>query len=124
MIEMSITDVTFEQIIGLAALILLLIGIYNTVMTAIKNHMEAKRRHNAPVDTLTAQVESHNRMLDNDKRRLDETDKRLDEMQTEMSMMLKGVRALLSHEINGNSIEKLQESYNSIDDYLINKSGR
>ena len=128
---MNLSDVSFEQLIGLAAVILLLIGIYNTVMTAIKNHIEAKRRHNAPVDALTAQVESHSKMLDKDKRRLDEddkrfedNDKRFEEMQTEMSMMLRGVRALLSHEINGNSIEKLQESYNNIDDYLINKGGK
>ena len=120
---MSITDVTFEQIIWMAALILLMIGIYNTVMTAVKNHMDAKRRHDAPVDTLVARVDAHDTMLANDKRNIEEMDDRLNLLKIESAMTLKGVRALLSHEINGNSDEKLKESYDNIDNYLINKGG-
>lgn len=122
--SMNLTDISFEQLLGLAAVILVLVGIYNTLMTAIKNHMEAKRRHDAPVDTLKAQIENHKQMLANDKKRLDDMELQIHEMQTELSMMLRGVRALLSHEINGNSIDKLQESYNTIDEYLLNKGGR
>ena len=120
---MTLKDVTFEQLIGLAVIIVILAGTYNTIMAAIKNHMEAKKRQNAPVDTLTARVDSHDKMLANDKRRIEEMDERLSSLKTESAMTLKGVRALLSHEINGNSTEKLKESYDNIDNYLINKGG-
>lgn len=120
---MTLKDVTFEQLIGLAVIIVILAGTYNTIMAAIKNHMEAKKRQNAPVDTLTARVDAHDKMLANDKRRIEEMDERLSSLKTESAMTLKGVRALLSHEINGNSTEKLKESYDNIDNYLINKGG-
>lgn len=120
---MTLKDVTFEQLIGLAVIIVILAGTYNTIMAAIKNHMEAKKRHNAPVDTLTARVDAHDKMLANDKRHIEEMDERLSSLKTESAMTLKGVRALLSHEINGNSTEKLKESYDNIDNYLINKGG-
>lgn len=120
---MTLKDVTFEQLIGLAVIIVILAGAYNTIMAAIKNHMEAKKRQNAPVDTLTARVDSHDKMLANDKRSIEEMDERLTTLKTESAMTLKGVRALLSHEINGNSTEKLKESYDNIDNYLINKGG-
>lgn len=120
---MTLKDVTFEQLIGLAVIIVILAGTYNTIMAAIKNHMEAKKRQNAPVDTLTARVNSHDKMLANDKRHIEEMDERLSSLKTESAMTLKGVRALLSHEINGNSTEKLKESYDNIDNYLINKGG-
>lgn len=115
---------TFEQLIGAAVVILILIGVYNTAMTAIKNHLEAKKRHDAPIDTLTERVDAHDKMLSNDKRRLEDMDERLATLKAESAMMLKGVRALLSHEINGNSDDKLKESYDNIDNYLINKGGK
>lgn len=125
---MQLGDLTFGQLVGAGVVILLLLGVYNTVMTAIKNYLEARKRNNAPVDALSEKVSRHDRMLDNDKRKLDEHDRRFDEiderlqaMKTESSMTLRGVRALMSHSINGNSIERLQENAATIDEYLINK---
>ena len=121
---MQIQTLTFEQLIGAVAVILILVGLYNTAMTAVKNYLEAKKRHEAPVDELTARVNAHDKMLSNDKRRIEETDERLATLKAESAMMLKGVRALLSHEINGNSNDKLRESYDNIDNYLISKGGK
>ena len=118
---MKLDDLTFAQLIGAGVVFLLLIGIYNTVMTAIKNHLEAKKRNSAPVDDLRTRVESHARMLERDKQRLDDIDERLVGLKRESSMTLRGVRALLSHEINGNSDEKLREANSAIDTYLENK---
>lgn len=125
---MTLTDITFEQIVGLLAVILVLVGFYNASMTAIKNHLEAKKRNNAPVDALAARIDSHDKMLANDKRQIEAMEDRIKEMEEriksireESAMTLRGVRALLSHEINGNSIDKLKESYERIDEYLIKK---
>ena len=43
----------------------------------------------------------------------------MQEMGEQSTIMLRGVRALLSHEINGNSTDKLKDSMTEIDDYLI-----
>ena len=37
-------NVTFEQLVGLMAAALVLIGAYNTIMSAVKTHREEKKR--------------------------------------------------------------------------------
>ena len=118
---MNLGDLTFSELIGAVVVVLLLMGVYNTVMTAIKNHLEAKKRHDAPVDTLSARVDAHDRMLASDKRRLEEMEDRVAAIRKESGLTLRGVRALLSHEINGNSVDKLRDNAACIDEYLIDK---
>lgn len=110
---------TFEQLLGAAIVILILIGAYNTVMTAIKNRREEKRIRESPVMALKERVDRHDELLAKDKDRLDRVEGRIDDMGTQSTIMLRGVRALLSHEINGNSDDKLRSSMSEIDDYLI-----
>ncbi len=50
-----------------------------------------------------------------------ETDKRLDAYEKQGKITLKGLNALLSHEINGNSIDKLKKAQTEITDYLIER---
>ena len=118
---MKLEELTFAQLLGAGVVFMLLLGIYNTAMTAVKNYLEAKRRNSAPVDELKERVDNHDKMLANDKRHMDEIDERLDSLKKESSMTLRGVRALLSHEINGNSTEKLTKANSMIDEYLENK---
>ena len=132
---MNLSDLSFGEIIVFLAVALIMIGFYNAAMTAWKNHIEFKKRNNAPVDELKSKFQDHSRMLDNDKRRFedydrkfsdiykrfDEIDARLAVMKQESSMTLRGVRALMSHEISGNSIDRLQKNAEVIDEYLINK---
>lgn len=115
------SGLTADQIIQVAAVVIVLLGAYNTIMSAVKNHREEKRLKNSPVAELTARVDKHDGLLDNDKRRLDELDRRIDDVGRQSTIMLRGVRALLSHEVNGNSIDKLTGSLQEIDDYLIDR---
>jgi DNA-binding protein H-NS len=118
---MNLTELTFGEIIGLLAVLVLFIEIYNKFATARNNRRAEEKLRKAPVETLTARVDAHDKMLANDKKRMDEMDERLTAIRKESSMTLRGVRALLSHEINGNSNEKLQKSYDEIDEYLLPK---
>ncbi len=118
---MDLSKLTFGELIGAGVVIMLLVGIYNTSMTAVKNYLDAKKRHDAPVDELKERVDAHDKMLANDKRRIEEIEELVKHTKEESSMTLRGVRALLSHEINGNSDDKMRECYDSIDDYLLNK---
>ena len=49
---MQIQTLTFEQLLVAIAVILLLIDIYNKIMTAVKNAREEKKRRSQPVNTL------------------------------------------------------------------------
>lgn len=118
---MNLTDITFGHILGLLAMLVLFVEVYNKFATARNNRRAEKKLQEAPFDSLTARVDAHDKMLANDKRRMDEMDERLSAIRKESAMTLRGVRALLSHEINGNSDDKLKESYDQIDDYLLPK---
>lgn len=113
--------ITFEQLIGLCAVVLILIGAYNTIMQAVKNHREEKRLRDSPVTKLQERVDRHDELLAKDKDRLDAMENRMQDMGEQSTIMLRGVRALLSHEINGNSDDKLRASMTEIDDYLIGR---
>ena len=108
------TDITFEKLVGLMVVALVLIGAYNTIMTAIKTHREETKRRNAPVSTLETKVDDHEERLDRDH-------KRLNELEDSNRIILRALMAMLSHEINGNSDDKLKSSYDEIQQYLIEK---
>lgn len=115
------SDLTFEQLMELCAIILVLVAAYNAIMTAIRNHREAKRIANSPIAKLGERIDRHDELLAKDKSRLDAHDAKLSVLGEESRIMLRGVRALLSHEINGNSIDRLKDSAGEIDEYLITR---
>lgn len=107
-------SVTFEQLVGLMAVALVLIGAYNTVMSAIKTHREEKKRKDAPVTTLEQTVQKHDERLGRDH-------ERLTELEESNRIIMRALMALMSHEINGNSDDKLKASYDEIQQFLIQK---
>ena len=52
---------------------------------------------------------------------LEEQDKRISAIEEGNKVLCRGILALLSHEINGNSIDKLTSAQQEITDYLIDK---
>lgn len=50
---------------------------------------------------------------------LNATNARVDRLDNDSKALLHGMSALLSHEVNGNSIDKLQKAYNATSNYLI-----
>ena len=54
---------------------------------------------------------------------LEKQDQRITAVEDGMQVLCQGILALLSHEINGNSIEKLTAAENDIQKYLIGKMG-
>ena len=107
-------DITFGQLAGLAALVLVLVGAYNTVMGAVKNYREEKKRKDAPVNTLEDTVKKHDERLAKDH-------ERLNDLEDSNRIILRALMAMLSHEINGNSDDKLKDSFDEIQKYLIQK---
>ena len=111
---MQIQTLTFEQLVGAAAVILLMIGIYNTIMTAVKNAREERKRRNQLVNTLEDTVKDHTEKLKNDH-------ERLTEMEKAIRILMRSQIAQLDHEISGNSVDKLRVSRDEIQKFLIEK---
>ena len=108
------SDITFGQLVGLAALVLVLVGAYNTIMNAVKNYREEKSRKDKPVSSLEAKVNDHNERLGRD-------DRRINDLEESNRIIMRALMAMLSHEINGNSDEKLRASYDEIQQFLIDR---
>ena len=107
-------NITFEQVRNLVLLVLALLGGYNVLMTAIKNRREEKRRTDAPVNNLEEKVNDHDERLARDH-------KRLNYLEEAIRILMRSNMAQLSHEINGNSDDKLKASYDEIQQFLIEK---
>jgi len=67
-----------------------------------------------PAHTLEDRVTATETAITND-------DKRLEALEDGQKVICKGILALLSHEINGNSVDKLTASQTEITNYLIDK---
>lgn len=111
---MPIQTLTFKQLIGAVAVILLMIGAYNTIMSALKTHREEKRRREQPVSNLEGTVKEHDDRLKRDH-------KRLNDLEEANRIQMRALMAMLHHEIDGNSTEGLKKSYDEIQQYLIDK---
>ena len=114
-------QLTYDKFLTALVVILLLAGAYNTIMTTIKTRREEKKLRDSPVTQLKERVDRHDELFAKDKDRLDAMETRMQDMGEQSTIMLRGVRALLSHEINGNSVDKLNASMSEIDDYLIRR---
>lgn len=87
-----------------------LIGFVLTCWALIDKIRAARK----PKDELTRWQEDTDRKLKNDNERIESLEKG-------QSVMLRGMNALISHELNGNSTDKLTKSQQEIMDYLIER---
>ena len=117
----GIANLTFNSVIIALVTILLAIDVYIRVMTAIKTHREEMQRRNTPVDTLEEKVEKQEEKLDEHEDKLRKDYERLNELEDGTRIMMRAMMAMLSHEINGNSTDKLMGSLEEIQQFLINK---
>lgn len=76
--------------------------------------VEKIKKAREPKDKLAQWQQETDDKLQNDK-------KRLDSLERGQGVMLRGIDAIISHEVNGNSIDKLKKSQQEIMDYLIDR---
>lgn len=107
-------DVTFGGVITALVVVLLAIDVYIRVMTAIKAYREEKKRREQPVNTLEDKIEDHEQKLQKDYRRINE-------LEEGNRIMMRALMAILSHDISGNSVDKLKASMDEIHNYLVNR---
>lgn len=110
---------TFEGIKTAVVVLLVILGAVGTIGKGLEV-IASFRKPNKEKETATVQaLEDHDEKLANDKRRLDAHEAQLGEMRRMMQVLCVAMKALLSHEINGNSIDKLKTANDQLDAYLI-----
>ena len=100
MVEFTITS---SQILGFCALISALWGVWKIVK-------EVKK----PSDDLKKQVQEHDKLLNND-------NERLKEIESSNKMMLQCLLVIINHDITGNCIDRLKDTRDELQEFLINK---
>lgn len=96
-------SITSTQIIGFCALVTALWGIWKIVK-------EIKK----PNEDLKKTVEKHEQLLTND-------NTRLEDIENSNKMMLQCLLVMINHNITGNGIDKLKETRDELQEFLIKK---
>lgn len=94
---------TSNQIIGFCALLASIWGVWKIVV-------ELKK----PNDDLKKQVRQHAEFLHND-------DVRLKDIEESNKMILQCLLVIINHDITGNGIDKLKETRDDLQEFLVNK---
>ncbi len=110
---------TLENLKTAAVVILALFGVVVTIGKGVEV-LRGFHKPRAEKDASTRQqLTEHQKMLDTDKRRLDAHEAQLSEMRKMNQVQCVAMKALLSHEINGNSVDKLRKANDRLDAFLI-----
>ena len=101
--ELMDFTITAAQIMGFCSLVAALWGIWLIVKEIKKPGSDLKRK-----------VEEHDRLLNSD-------DNRLKDIEESNRMMLQSLFVIINHNITGNGIEKMKETRDQLQEFLINK---
>lgn len=112
---------TFEQLITAAAVILVMLGAYKSIMEVVKIRREEKRLHNAPIEQIRDTQQRQNEMLDRDKRRLDKLEDLQDRQNEGLNVLMRSSLAMTRHMLHGNNVDGLNDSERDITNYLTGK---
>ena len=120
---------TGDNIIVFAVVALTLCWAFNLVYTALQNARQAKERAREPfqridntMNDMRAKCESHVREIDNRveslERRMAEYENDLKDIHQGQSAMLRGVQALLDHELHNGNEEEMKAASDTISKWL------
>lgn len=83
-------------------------------VTALGSAWSTIQKFRKPAVDGDKKLEAHDRMLDNDNRRINE-------LEESNRLILRGQMQLITHELDGNHIDKLREVRDAMEQYLIDK---
>ena len=107
-------ELTYQQFMTAIVVILGIMTGYNTFCTARSNRRKERERMNSPVVALQDIAKDHEKRIEVlEKQSLRHTD--------ESKLILRGLVALLHHEVDGNNTAGLKASQEEITDYLLDK---
>lgn len=74
-----------------------------------------------PDDDRDDRLKRHDEMLDSDNKRLKELEREQAEMKEAQQVLMKSILALMSHSIDGNHLEELENARNDMQEYLLRR---
>ncbi len=100
----------YEQFLAAAVVLLVFCGAITTIGSAW-GYVKAWRK---PARDMVHRVDRHAECLDRD-------DKRIGDLEESNRLIMRGVMQLMSHEIDGNHVDKLRDARDAMEQYLISK---
>lgn len=76
-----------------------------------------------PIVKLRERLDAHDTFLAKDKERLDKADKSIQEIDEGIGVLGLAIAQMMSHEINGNDIQKLREQKEKVETYFYARKG-
>ena len=95
--------ITSTQLIGICGFVTGIWAVWEIIKQIFK-----------PTIDLRDKVKKHDQLLDNDNRRLRE-------IEDSNKMVLQSLLVIINHDITGNGVEKMKETREELQDFLINK---
>lgn len=105
MIEMETIQDFFIVLVALLGFVYTVGGIINMIRNW---HKESK-------------IQAHEKILADHEDRLRKLEKETDKQDKFIKVLCQSMLAIISHEINGNSIDKLKEAQSNLEQFLVNK---
>jgi len=125
---MQITDINFGTLLVSISIIILCVGVYNTISTAISNRNDQKKIKNAPIKEMSDRLDQHDKMLQSDKLRIEnlesavsDANKATQRVNDGLMTLMRASLAMTRHMRDGNNINGLKDSEQEITDYLTGR---
>lgn len=90
-------------------------------ITCIVGGLSAIAKLFSPFKNLCKEVEDHNEQLKDGDKKMDRLDTAITQIEETDKIICKSLLVLLNHEITGNSIDKLKEQRDALEDFLVEK---
>lgn len=117
----TVTYLPYEAIATFFAVLLGVFGVIITVDKVVDVFKKWRKPKESEQDALKTKQLECKRLFESDLKRIEALEKASDAQRETDRVMLTALRAILSHEINGNSIERMKEANEAIDQMLINR---
>ena len=111
----------FFEYMDLATFTIILIAILS-VIALVNNAIKAIKEMTKPITDLRRDIDKLNNRLDEVDEKLEEDYRTLEHEQELDRLLLKSVRQLLEHSIDGNNVQAMVDMNNEIDKFLINNA--
>lgn len=118
---MQLSDISWQTVVIVIGAVVLLAGVYTSIMSAIKTARDESDRRNKPMDDIRQMLANDKARLDSHERSIQQLTDRTEEQDKTLRLILKGQLALIRHGIDGNNIQGLKDEQSAIQDHLINK---
>lgn len=122
--QTAVEPVSYLPYDALAVTVVVLMALCGVIITVDKV-LEIFRRRREPRksehDALKEKQLECKKLFDADLKRIEALEKAQKKQEETDRVMLTALRAILSHEINGNSIERMKEANDAIDQMLLNR---